>query len=103
MGLLWRTMKIHKWLSDSMSAVIGLAVVEVEPGEVADYDKMVSLVDTGLNFGTSVDLMTLDEPPKYEWSRQRGTYPKYNMLAINASPDKMQDRRRFYRVHVSRD
>lgn len=96
-------MKIYKWLSDPMSAINGTAIVEVEPNEVADYDKMVSLVDTGLNFGTSVQLMTLDEPPKVTWTYKYGWTPKYNLLAIDASPDKMADRRRFYKVHVSRD
>ena len=76
---------------------------EVDPDEVADYDKMVSLVDTGLNFGTSVQLMTLDEPPKVIWTHKYGWTPKYNLLSVNASPDKMSDRRRFYKVHVSRD
>jgi len=96
-------MRIYKWLSDSMSAVIGLAIVEVDAGEVADHDKMVALVDDGLNFGATVTVMTVDTPPDVKWDRNRGFYPKYDLLAIRSTPSEMINHKRYYKVHVSRD
>jgi len=50
-------MKIVRWTGDPMSAVSGRAIIEVEPDEVADFDKMVQLVDgTTPNFGASISV-----------------------------------------------
>ena len=58
-------MKIVKWLTDSMSAIHGKAIIELEPGEVADFDEMVKLVDGDVgNFGVSITTGMMGWYPK---------------------------------------
>ena len=59
-------MKIAKWLSPRNSNVNGVALIRVEPDEIADIEQMLILVD-GDNvghFGVTVTLVSEDVEPK---------------------------------------
>lgn len=95
-------MKIAFWLNNPMSAVNGIAVIEVEPGEIADIEKMLVLVDGDSvgHFGVSANLVSINNHPeiiktKYGKDvREQFGYP-------NAST--MQKSKRYYKVFVHRD
>lgn len=97
-------MKIYRWLHDPFSARVGLAIIEVEPGETADIEKMAAIIDGEKvgHFGISAKLLTEENPPKVEvWSKmgnKRGV-ESFGHSPISTYPTK----RRFYEVHVSRD
>ena len=94
-------MKIHEWLNDPMSAINGIAVVEVEPGEIADAEKMLVLVDQAPGFfGYSINLLTTDDPPKRKMVR--GLKDAEGQFGFVHMPGLMQ-RRRYYKVFVHRD
>jgi hypothetical protein len=95
-------MKIHKWLSNPMSAIVGAAIVVVDEEEIADVDKMFCLVDGGGtgHFGYKVELLTVGNPPKLE--RRRGNL--YGVQQFGLPPyDVAFKQKRYYDVHVSRD
>lgn len=87
-------MKIHKWLNNPLSAVNGIAVVEVEAGEKPAIEDFLRIVD-GDNvghFGYSVTLMTEEEPPK-------GDKGQFGFR----SASQLEDIKRYYKVFVHRD
>jgi len=97
-------MKIYRWLHDPMSERVGLAIIQVEPGEVADIERMAAIIDgdgTG-HFGISAKLLTEETPPKIEvWSKLGN---KRGVESFGHSPIRSyQTKDRYYEVHVSRD
>jgi len=94
-------MRVHKWLANPQSAIIGYAVVEVEPGENSDVEDMLALVDGQIgHFGISVKLIGTDKCPEYQngknglWTHGQFGYDQASTL---------KTKRRFYEVMVSRD
>lgn len=81
-------MKIHEWIGNPMSALGGEAIIEIEPGEVADIEKMIALVDSEdiPFFGARIDLENVEG-------------------AVGAFPGAktMRGKKRWYRVYVSKD
>lgn len=96
-------MKVEKWLSNSMSAIIGYAIVRLEPGEVADVEQMLSLIDGDSvgHFGVMARLQSVDEPPKCTRKSNRPWYIHGTFGFDNASS--LRQRVRFYEVMVNRD
>ena len=97
-------MKIYRWLNDPFSERVGLAIIEVEPGETADIEKMATIIDGDSvgHFGISAKLLTEDTPPKIvTWSKlgNKKGEESFGHGPISTYPTKS----RFYEVHVSRD
>ena len=100
-------MKIFKWLRNS--SLGGVAVIEVEPDEIADIGKMLILLDGDSvgHFGIKVELVATDDPPKIKGKKIRGKTQKgvldtdFQFGYANAST--MLKKRRYYRCHVARD
>lgn len=62
-------MKVVKWLSPNHSTVNGHALVRLEPGEIADLETMLILMDhaTVGNFGYSARIIKVgEEEPEYK-------------------------------------
>jgi hypothetical protein len=96
-------MKTTNWLSDPLSAVNGIAIVEVEPDEVADIDKMLALVDgddVG-HFGYSAEIMSIDEPPEIYMTKHHGKEAKQQFGFPNYS--ELLKHKRYYKFFVHRD
>ncbi len=96
-------MEIVKWLVDKSSAVVAEAVVKVDPGELADVEKMVDLLD-GLgpgNFGWSVFILGVDKEPSYSEPPGGKVYPS-QQFGFPAAGE-VKDKTRYYRVRVNRD
>ena len=94
-------MKIHEWLNDSMSAINGIAVIELEPGETADAEQMLALVDSAPGFfGYSIDLVSTGEAPKVHY--RKGWKDVDSQFGFPHMPT-LQQRRRYYKVFVNRD
>ena len=68
-------MKIVKWKGNPLSAVNGIAYIQVNPDEVADIEEMVKLTDGDSvgNFGFSVKLHSSEAPDK-------GGFPRTSVL-----------------------
>ncbi len=95
-------MKIVKWLSNPMSAIIGNALVEVEENEIADIEKMLKLIDGDSvgHFGISAKLVGSGKPPEYK-NGKSGLWTYGQFGYDNASNLKVL--KRYYEVRVSRD
>ena len=103
-------MQIVKWLCPQFSAVTGKALVRVEPGEIAEVETMLALVDGDSvgHFGVVVWLAATENEPEVEPTRHRGKAigagylsPKQQFGFHNASG--LRQMVRFYVVDVSRD
>ncbi len=97
-------MKLYKWLNDPFSARVGLAIIEVEPGETADIEAMARIIDgdTVGHFGISAKLLTEDNPPGIQTWGNLGN--KRGVESFGHDPIRTYPTRsRFYEVHVSRD
>lgn len=82
-------MKILKWEGNRHSAVNGIAHIEVEPGEIADIEEMLKMVDGDgtAHFGLSVKLI-------HEEDDIKGAYNCASLL---------KQHKRVYRCFVDRD
>ena len=102
-------MKIERWLGNSSSSVNGIALLRVDPNEVADIEEMLKVVDGDCvgHFGISATLVATDKcpdvvPQKYNGKVLRGYYePKLQFGYVNASA--MKKKVRYYKVFVHRD
>lgn len=96
-------MKIERWLHEPMSARVGLAVIRVEPDEVADVEKMAILIDGDSvgHFGIEAELVATGKAPEIEYSKRLGWEPKKQFGYDRFSAIKKEPR--FYRVFVHRD
>jgi len=96
--------KIHKWLGNPNNAINGVAVIEVEPNEVADIDKMAILVDGSCSghFGYSAKLLSIDNEPSLEYSQRiMGLYARQQFGFPDAST--AFSHTRYYEMFVNRD
>lgn len=102
-------MEIVRWLSDSMSAISGNALIRVEPRETADIEKMLALVDGNSvgHFGLSASLVSLAEFPKIKPMKSRGKVMQGHFELVEQfgfpRASAMKNEARYYKVHVSRD
>lgn len=104
-------MKIVKWLSPSMSAMSGDALIKVEPNEDADIEKMLVLVDGDSvgHFGVSASLVkTGEEMPKikpkmYNGKRIGSEYFTSERQFGYANASAIKKEVRYYEVFVNRD
>ena len=94
-------MKIHQWLNNPMSTINGVAVVEVEGGEVADAEKMLTLVDSAPGFfGYTIELVSTDDPPTLRQTKYgKDTNTQHGFVHM----PELQQRVRYYKVFVNRD
>ena len=98
-------MKIHKWLNNPMSAINGIAIVRVEPDEVADIEQMLVVVDGDHvgHFGVNATLIGTGEWDE-KWLSKRKDGSEYIMGQFGfANASSMRKQTRFYKVFVDRD
>jgi hypothetical protein len=105
-------MKLHAWIGDPLSNRNGIALIEVAPGEVADIETMLAIVDGdsvghfGVNASLIADERTTPEElttwlkkqrnPKLQGSRLSAQFGFSNASALRA-------KQRYYKVFVNRD
>lgn len=67
-------MKIVKWLSPRNSNVNGHTLIEVEPGETAEIEEMLKLVDGDSvgHFGVKATLIATEKMPDIKPAKYRG-------------------------------
>ena len=108
-------MRVAAWLHEPLSAVNALAVVELEPGEVADVEAMLALLDgTSVgHFGVSAELV--GQEGRFDLAgyvrtrravsrRQRVSAERYVSSQFGYPPaHELRATRRYYVVHVHRD
>lgn len=91
-------MKIHRYDGPSNRASGVTAFVQVDPGEVADIEQMLILLDgdTVGHFGVSAHLFSVGHEPKKTAKSWEGDFGFDNASTIRSKT-------RYYKVHVSRD
>ena len=97
-------MKIYKWLYNPTSGTIGKALIQVEAGEVADFELMTMIVDGHVgNYGVTIELVADDEKRiNLKYDQKLNTYKVYPQFGF-PPPGILKDRKRFYKVLVRRD
>lgn len=100
-------MKIIEWITSPFSDRIGLAIIAVEPDEVADIEKMLVLIDGDSvgHYGLSAKLVGTEngvfDIHKYAKLRKAN---KFAMGQFGYDRYSSQIKQcRYYEVHVSRD
>lgn len=100
-------MKIKAWLNDPFSAILALAVVEVEPNEVPDPEQMIIMLDGDSvgHYGMKIELIGEEgfDIDKYiKQSKASKTGYASGQFGFN-NTSSLRSKRRWYRAHLSRD
>lgn len=103
-------MRIVEWLAPSLSAVNGIALVEVDAGEIADIEQMLILVDGDSvgHFGLEAKLVSQLEPPKIKPAMYGGKAIGMGHKDVDtqfgfSSASQLRKEKRYYKVFVHRD
>jgi hypothetical protein len=96
-------MKVYKWLSRYGSAVNAWAIIEVEPGEPADIEWMMQVLDgnTG-NYGMRATLLSVDKPPEMRWNARLKMNTPDTQFGFPGGKT-LQGHTRYYEAFLNRD
>lgn len=103
-------MKIIKWLSPRNSNINGHALIKVEPGETAEIEEMLKLVDGDSvgHFGVKTMLIATEKMPNIKPAKYRGKpmgsgyFTAEQQFGFNRAST-LKKQTRYYGVFVRRD